>query len=336
LRALQQKLAVLVQAGTLALGVGAWSSCHDSTASIGADPASSSAEPQVPDVVLPGIDVSAMTPRERREFSSLVASMSSPCAQVPVPVSQCVLEKRPCPLCAQAAKWIAAAVRQGAGEGAIARAYKERFDPSAAKSIPVDGSPTKGPDDAPVTVVEFADFECPHCAAAVPLVDAVVAAHPGKVRLVYKFFPLAMHVHGEAAARAAYAASMQGKFWEMHHLLFERQDNLEQGDLERYAKALKLDVAKWKADMESQAVKDRVDADRKLGDSYKIVGTPTIYVNGRELDSEADEPLEERVAIELGVPPVAAPSAGAPSAGVPSGAPTGSAAPSAAPSAKPH
>jgi protein-disulfide isomerase len=335
LRAAHPKLVVLVQAVTLACSAGAWSSCRDSTASVGADPAATSAEPQVPDVVLPGVDVSSMTPRERHQFSSLVSSMTSPCAQVPVPVSQCVLEKRSCPLCAQAAKWIAAAVRQGAGEGPISRAYKERFDPSAAKSIPIEGSPTKGPEDAPVTVVEFADFECPHCAAAVPLVDAVISAHPGKVRLVYKFFPLAMHVHGEAAARASYAASLQGKFWEMHHLLFERQDNLEQGDLERYAKALKLDVAKWKTDMESPSVKDRVDADRKLGDSYKIVGTPTIYVNGRELDAEAEESLEERVATELGVPPVAAPSAGAAS-GAPSAAPSAAPAPSAPPSAKPH
>ena len=327
--ALVRKVALLV---ALSCSVGGWSSCHDSTASIGSDPAAASTEPSVPDVTLPGIDTAAMTPRERHEFSVIVGQVPSPCPQVAVPVAQCILEKRPCALCPQAAKFVAAAVRGGASEGAITRAYHERFDPSAAKTIPLDGSPTQGPADAPVTVVEFADFECPHCAAAVSLVDAVLAAHPGKVRVVYKFFPLPMHVHGEAAARAAYAASLQGKFWEMHHLLFERQDNLEQGDLERYAKHLKLDVAKWRIDMESQPVKDRVDADRKLGESYKIVGTPTIYVNGRELDVEADESLEERVATELGVAPVTAGSA----SGAPSAVPAPSAAPSASSSAKPH
>jgi protein-disulfide isomerase len=227
-------------------------------------------------------------------------------------------------------------VRNGRAREDIEHGYKARFDANTVQKFELDGWPTRGPKDAPVTIVEFADFECPACANMSPVLDRVFDERKDKVRFIYVPVALNVHPHAEAAARAALAAAIQGKFWEMHHLLFERQDNLEQGDLERYAKALKLDVAKWKADMESQAVKDRVDADRKLGDSYKIVGTPTIYVNGRELDSEADEPLEERVAIELGVPPVAAPSAGAPSAGVPSGAPTGSAAPSAAPSAKPH
>jgi protein-disulfide isomerase len=163
------------------------------------------------------------------------------------------------------------------------------------------------------------------------MVDAVLSAHADKVRLVYKFVVLSMHVHAEAAARAAWAAGQQGKFWEMEHLLFERQDHLEQADLERYAQILKLDVGQWKIDMESAAAKDRIAQDKKLEDDLKLLGTPTIYVNGRELDLEQDESLEERVAGELGVPaavPSAAPSASA------APAPSGSAAASA--SAKPH
>ena len=107
-----------------------------------------------------------------------------------------------------------------------------------------------------MTIVEFADFECPHCAAAVPLIDAVMQAHPGKVRLIYKTFTLPFHTRGEPAARAAFAAGMQGKFWEMEHLLFERQQHLDRRDLERYAQILKLDIASWKVDMDSAAVKD--------------------------------------------------------------------------------
>src|SRR5262249_24582251 len=158
----------------------------------------------------------------------------------------------------------------------VHRAYKERFDPSSAKTLPLEGSPAKGPDDAPVTLVEFADFECPHCRMAVPLIDAVLAAHPGKVRLVYKFVSLPMHVHAETAARAAFAASQQGKFWEMEHLLFERQDHLEDSDLERYAKILKLDTAQWKLDMSSTATKERISQDKKLEEDLKLKGTPTI------------------------------------------------------------
>jgi protein-disulfide isomerase len=300
-------------AGLLSLGLAAiaWSGCRDSSASSagtqGGAQAPASAEQK--DVVLPGVDTSAMTPRERHEWTTLVSELFAPCPSAPVSVAQCVQEKRPCGSCVQAAKWIASAVRNGASEDQVQHAYKERFDPSTARAIPIDGSPTKGPDDAAVTIVELADFECPHCREAVPMIDAVIEAHPDKVRLVYKSFTLQFHTRGEPAARGAFAAGMQGKFWEMEHLLFDRQQHLEDADLDRYAQMLKLDVAKWKADMESPAVKERVAHDHKLGEELKVKGTPTIYVNGRELDIEADESLEQRVALELGVTPAAAPSA---------------------------
>jgi hypothetical protein len=300
----------------LALSAGGWSSCRDSSASGAEGPGAATVEAgaQHADVVLPGVDTSAMTARERHEWSSLVSELLAPCPNVPVSLATCIKEKRACGACTKAAKWVAMAVREGAGEDQVHRAYRDRFDPSSAKTLPLDGSPTKGPDDAPVTIVEFADFECPHCRMAVPLVDAVLAAHPGKVRLVYKFVSLPMHVHAEAAARAAYAAHKQGKFWEMEHLLFERQEHLEDADIERYAKILKVDIAAWKLDMSSPAVKDRLTEDHKLEEDLKLKGTPTIYVNGRELDVEADESLEERVASELGVPPVVPSASSAPDA----------------------
>ena len=334
-------LALLALAFALALAAALLSACKDGSSGSGtgdvpsAASGAGSAEPK--DVTLPGVDTSAMTPRERHEFSSLVTELFAPCTSVPVPLATCVLEKRACAQCPSAAKAIASLVRSGAPEEDIERAYKARFDPSTVKTLPLAGSPTKGPADAPVTVVEFADFECPHCRAAVPMVDAVLAAHPDKVRLVYKFVILSMHAHADAAARAAWAAGQQGKFWEMEHLLFERQDHLEQADLERYAQILKLDVGKFKMDMESPAAKDRIAQDRKLEDDLKLVGTPTIYVNGRELDIEADESLEDRVAGELGVPSAAAPSAAPSGSGAPPAPSTSAAASaSATASSRPH
>ena len=93
--------------------------------------------------------------------------------------------------------------------------------------------------------------------------------------MVFKFYPLQAHVHGESAARAAVAAMKQGKFWEMHHTLFEHQDALEPRDIEKYAKEIGLDFAKWKADWESEATADRVSRDRKQGDRLAVNGTPT-------------------------------------------------------------
>jgi protein-disulfide isomerase len=150
----------------------------------------------------------------------------------------------------------------------------------------------------------------------VPLIDAVLAAHPGKVRLVYKSYTLPFHVHGEPAARAAFAAGMQGKFWEMEHILFERQQHLEAADLERYARMLNLDIAKWKSDMDAPATSERIAHDRQLGEELKLKGTPTIYVNGRELEVEQDETLESRVSAELGGGPASAGTAAATGGGV--------------------
>jgi protein-disulfide isomerase len=337
-RALAQALAfaALASAGT---------GCRDSNAS--SAESSSSGEPaassqgEVKDVTLPGVDTSAMTPRERHAYSSLVSTLFAPCPEVPVSVAQCVQENRPCGACVRAAKWVAHAVRDGASDTQIQRSYKDRFDPSAVKTLPLDGSPTKGPDEAPVTIFEFADFECPHCREAVPTIDATMAAHPGKVRLVYKSYTLPFHSRGEPAARAAFAAGQQGKFWEMEHLLFERQQHLEDADLERYATMLKLDLPKWRADMQAQAVSTRIADDHKLGEDLKLKGTPTMYVNGRELDIEEDETLEDRVAAELGVPPAPPPGVDPQPADPGHAAPSGNPAqpappPSGAPSAQPH
>jgi protein-disulfide isomerase len=158
------------------------------------------------------------------------------------------------------------------------------------------------PASAPVTIVEWADFECPHCRHAAPLFEKVVESHPGKVRLVYKFYPLQAHVHGESAARATVAAMKQGKFWEMHHILFEHQEALEPRDIEKYAKEIGLDFAKWKADWESEATADRVSRDRKQGDLVAVTGTPTVYINGREYDLakfDMNDDLEDWINLEI-------------------------------------
>jgi protein-disulfide isomerase len=237
---------------------------------------------------LPGIDTHELTPREKRELSHYVSAFASPCPDVAVSVGQCIREKRACRACVPAVLAITKAVREGLAGEQVEAMYKERFDPSAAKTIPVDGSPVRGPDSAPVTVVEFADFECPFCQHLAPELDALLEKRAGKVRFVYKFMPLSMHPHGEQAARAGIAAQAQGKFWEMHRQLFANGTHLEDTDLEAYAKGLGLDVTRFKADLQSPATKARIDADRKLADDLGVKGTPTLFIDGREYDSKVD------------------------------------------------
>jgi protein-disulfide isomerase len=166
--------------------------------------------------------------------------------------------------------------------------YKRRFDPASVKSIPLDGSPARGPADARVVVVEFADFECPFCQQMADVLDGMWEKRRNQVRFVYKFLPLSAHPHSEIAARAAIAADAQSKFWGMHHELFSNPHHLEPGDVERYAETLGLDMAKFRIDAQSAATTARIDADRKLADALGVKGTPTIFVDGHECDAPAN------------------------------------------------
>lgn len=244
--------------------------------------------PSAADVDIPGVETRDFTPREKHEFSQYITDLPSPCATVAVPIAACLIEKRSCAACLPAAQAIAKAVRDGMTREQVHDLYKQRFDVASARTIPLEGSPSRGPDAAPIVVVEFADFECPFCQKLASELDHMWDARKDKVRFVYKFLPLAMHHHGESAARAAIAAQMQGKFWEMHHLLFVNAQHLEAADLEGYAKAIGLDVDRFRADMAGPAAKARVEADRTLADGLGVKGTPTVFIDGREYDLKVD------------------------------------------------
>ncbi len=281
-----------------------------------------------PDVTLEGVDTNQLTSREKKEWSSYVSEFLSPCANVPVPIAQCVQEKRDCKKCLTAAKYVVRLVKEGLTREQIEKGYKNRFDADKVKTVPIDGSPTRGAgESAPITLVEFADFECPHCGEFAPLLDKLVDHRKNEVRFVYKFYPLPGHPHADIAARAAVAASEQGKFWEMHHALFANQRHLEQTDLDSYAKELGLDISRFHADMQSQKTTDRIAKDRKLGEDLQIQGTPTIFVNGRQYDGHED--LDEWIQQDLQTMGASAP----PSAPVASSAPAPSS--SAAPKKEP-
>jgi len=274
------------------------STCRGS-AGAGQSPGGSSADP---DVTLPGVDTGSLTAREKKEWSKWVSELLAPCPSEPVSVAQCVTESRKCGKCLPAAQLLLKQVRAGRSRSQAEDAFFARFASDRIKPIDVSDSPSRGPSSAPVTIVEWADFECPHCRHAAPLFEKMVEAHPGKVRLVYKFYPLQAHVHGESAARATVAAMKQGKFWEMHHILFEHQEALEPRDIEKYAKEIGLDFAKWKADWESEATADRVSRDRKQGDLVAVTGTPTVYINGREYDLakfDMNDDLEDWINLEI-------------------------------------
>lgn len=264
--------------------------------------ASSSAAP-AKETSVKGVDTSNLSPRERREWLAQVGELLAPCPEVPVSIAQCVNEARPCKTCLPAAQFLARQVQAGRAKKEREEAFRARFDASKVKPIDVDGSPTVGPPDAAVTIVEWADFQCPFCRLVSPMLDAIVERFDGQVRLVYKFYPLKGHPQGEIAARAAVAAMNQGKFWEMHHLLFDNQERLEQPDLEKYAKQLKLDVAQFRKDMTSADTTERIEKDKKRAEELNLEGTPFLFVNGREADlsilANPYDDLEEWVRLDI-------------------------------------
>ncbi len=253
---------------------------------------------QIVDVNLGEVDTSTLTPREKRDWSGYVSELLAPCSDTPVSLAQCVQEKRACSRCLPAAKMILRAVRDGYAKEQVEHAFHNRFDADRVRNVPIDDSPARGSSSAPIVLVEFADFTCPHCQALAPSLDKFVDDRK-EIRFVYKFYPLIGQGHERAdpAARAAWAANIQGKFWEMHQKLFENPDNLEQGDFERYAKDLGLDVAKFRADMQAQGTTDKIATDRKLGDALDIHGTPTLFIDGREYDKS--QSLDDWVDLEL-------------------------------------
>jgi protein-disulfide isomerase len=146
------------------------------------------------------------------------------------------------------------------------------------------GHPSRGTPNAPVTIVEFADFECPYCGATFPVLQLVEQNYAGKVRMVYRQFPLTnIHPHAQKAAEASLCAAEQGKFWEFHDSMFSNQRALAVEDLKRRAVEFKLDTAAFNSCLDSGRQAAAVKKDATEGAQAGVTGTPTIFINGRRL-----------------------------------------------------
>jgi protein-disulfide isomerase len=148
---------------------------------------------------------------------------------------------------------------------------------------------TVGPPNAPIVMVEYGDFECPFCAQADPVFKALRRALPDALLFAFRHFPLAeAHPHSLHAAEAAEAAGAQGKFWQMHDVLFEHQDALEDEDLVEYAAAVSCDVDRFVREMAEKKYAARVREDFLSGVRSGVNGTPSIFINGLRYDGPRD------------------------------------------------
>ncbi len=156
-------------------------------------------------------------------------------------------------------------------------------------SVSTEGSPTRGPADAPVTIIEFSDFQCPYCAQAHGTIQKIVDKYGAKIRLVFRQFPLTnIHHNAQEAAEASLCAADQGKFWEMYDALFADQSKLAGPQLKETAKTLGLDEQAFDSCLDSHKFATEVTADVSDGVVAGVSGTPAFFINGRPLNGAVD------------------------------------------------
>ena len=158
-------------------------------------------------------------------------------------------------------------------------------------AVSTDAAPVRGPANAPVTIVEFSDFECPFCKRAHPTLTQLLKDYPGKVKLVYRDFPLeSIHPQARRSAEAARCAEDQGKFWDYYDVLFSESPKLSPDDLKRYAAQVGMDVKKFDECVAAGVHKATVQRDLDEGTRLGVNGTPAFFINGRSLSGAL--PLE--------------------------------------------
>jgi protein-disulfide isomerase len=237
--------------------------------------------------VLGAIDISGLTPVQKKAVLKITRDQDCSC-QCGMKVAECVNKD---PNCTYAKQLVAIAIK-GVQEGKTPLEISKLMDASPkahrpkvledAVAIPVNGSPVRGPSNARITLVEFSDFECPYCSLAALEMRSIMAAYPKEIKLVYKQFPLSMHPNAPLAAAASLAAGEQGKFWEMHDVLFKNFRKLHRDNILGWAKELNLDVAKFTADLDAPKNQAVIKKDLADGEAVGVYGTPAFFINGKK------------------------------------------------------
>ena len=165
-----------------------------------------------------------------------------------------------------------------------------------APDIKLDGEAVRGNKDALITIVEFGDYECPYCASLNPVIEDILKEYEGKVRFVFKDYPLtSIHLRAMESAQAVHCAGEQNKYWEMHDLLFAKQNDLTHNKLIQYGSELGLNVEQYKSCVDAKKYESDIQRDVIEGDSYKIRGTPILYINGERIDDASIDGLRYHI-----------------------------------------
>jgi len=248
----------------------------------------------------PGIDVGKLDEFERKVFYRIVNREPSACGK-----GHSLLESAKhdssCRASFYAVRYVVHLVDSGFTDSEISEKLDKRYRTPRASTIDVSGAPSKGSPTGRVSVIEFVDYECPHCKRAQALMRELVEEYPNDIKVCFKHFPLSAHPNARLAAEGAVAALKQGKFWPFNDKVWESSDNLTPAVLEKIAKTSGLNVVRWRADADGDEVKARVDKYKAEGNNLNIFATPTIFINGRKYNDPLDiASLRDWIDEELG------------------------------------
>jgi protein-disulfide isomerase len=232
---------------------------------------------------LPGVELAGLSPDEQQQFFRLTDAAPSPCGK-PHSLRVSLKTDPGCKRSLFAARYLKKLSAMGGEDEQVLEFYKRRYVQDKTHEFNLAGAPYEGMPDAPVKIVEFFDYSCPHCKLTVPVLEDAVARYPSDVVVYFMQFPLANagHPNSKYLARAAVAAMKQGKFREMHKKLFAAQDKDQtEPAIKQIAKEVGLDMARFEADYNDPKTLAFVEAQHKQGEDAEIDGTPAIYINGR-------------------------------------------------------
>jgi len=244
------------------------------------------------------LDIGRLTPSETKILVKLLNREVSPCGD-DISLGQTIMRPETCPIIGMASEFILNMLMDDYNADEISTAYMKRYAALKGLDIAVNGSPVTGAENYTITLVVFSDFECPYCAKAAEKVNYFMKAYPDNIRVIFKHFPLEIHPTSKIAARAAFAAHRQNKFWEMHDTLFSAQGStLDRERITVMATGLGMDIDQFNEDMGSPAATAAIAADKHLGEELGVDGTPQVFINGRPLEGGVKK-LETRIKEEL-------------------------------------
>jgi protein-disulfide isomerase len=245
------------------------------------------------------VDLSELRDAEKAAFHRLVQKYPSACGKAHSLETSIRTDPR-CRRSVFAARYLVRLLKAHLLESEVEEKYELRFTPQNPIAVDVKDAPMRGEPHAPVALVEFSDFQCPHCKHLQPALERILDEYRGQVRLYFKNYPIGRaHPDAALAAAAALAAGRQGKFWQFHDRLWAGdQEHEELPVLEKHARDLKLDLKKWKADLEN--AKEQVARDHAEGEKLDVAATPTLFINGRKYNGPpAYEDIKDWIEEEL-------------------------------------